>query len=61
MEEYVAWRIVPYLAGLNEGRKGMGDVYTNREAAIKEAIRIDGEDNWMIQGLTQEQYARESQ
>jgi len=59
LEQYVAWRVVPYLRGTNTLRRSSGDIYADREAAIRAAIALDGEDNWMISGLTQEQYDRE--
>jgi hypothetical protein len=59
-EKYVAWRVVPYLGGCNPRRKSLSDIYTDRDVAIRAAKAVDGEDNWMISGLTQEQYERET-
>ena len=51
--KYVAWRVVPYKRGTE-----WGPVYTDKAMAIRAAKEVDGENNWMIEGLTQERYER---
>lgn len=54
-QKFVAWRIVPYLKANRSEH-----VYYDHEKAVQAAIALDGENNWMISGITQEQLDRQS-